>query len=285
MLVVTLTARVDHITMTGESATPHMSARPNQRFLGKAAAAICCSLLTAAGCTAQARSNSAAPVLLELFTSEGCSSCPPADALLKQLGDTKTASGQMLIALSEHVTYWNQLGWADPFSNDTVTDRQSAYGQHFHLDSVYTPQLVINGRDQVVGSDRSGALRAIASQREPARVALTISTAVRTPAGVAVTYSASAPAQLGNAQLFAAVADDMDQSSVLRGENGGRTLNHVAVVRSLTSVGPVHATSSGRLTVAAPDVKPGRRQHLVLFAQEPGPGAVLGISELPIAQP
>ena len=100
-------------------------------------------------------------VLVELFTSEGCSSCPPADALLRQVNGTQTAAGQLIVGISEHVTYWNSLGWSDPFSSSLYTERQNAYGERFHLDGVYTPQMVINGTEQIVGSDRAAFARAI----------------------------------------------------------------------------------------------------------------------------
>src|SRR5271169_3387392 len=101
-------------------------------------------------------------VLVELFTSEGCSSCPPADALLQQVNGKYSDAGQLIVGVSEHVTYWNSLGWSDPFSSPTYTERQNAYGQRFRLDSVYTPQMVTNGQEQIVGGNSAGLLRAFA---------------------------------------------------------------------------------------------------------------------------
>src|ERR1700722_11498503 len=92
-------------------------------------------------------------VLVELFTCEGCSSCPPADALLQKVNGKYSDADQLIVGVSEHVTYWNGLGWSDPFSSSAYTERQNAYGQRFHLDSVYTPQIVVNGQEQIVGSD------------------------------------------------------------------------------------------------------------------------------------
>ena len=99
-------------------------------------------------------------VLVELFTSEGCSSCPTADALLRQINGTQTNGGRLIVGISEHVTYWNSLGWSDPFSSSIYTDRQNGYGQRFRLDSVYTPQMVVNGTEQFVGSDQTALTRA-----------------------------------------------------------------------------------------------------------------------------
>jgi hypothetical protein len=114
-------------------------------------------------------------VLVELFTSEGCSSCPPADALLRQIEGTKTSAGQLIVGISEHVTYWNSLGWSDPFSSPVYTDRQNAYSERFHLGSVYTPQMVVDRAQQLVGSDRSALVHAIQKvQDKPAQVSLHI---------------------------------------------------------------------------------------------------------------
>lgn len=237
--------------------------------------------------TGSAEANRPAPVLLELFTSEGCSSCPPADALLKELDRRQTPAGQLLIGLSEHVTYWNNLGWTDPFSSDLYTARQNSYSERFNLDSVYTPQLVINGAEQVVGSDRQGLARALRVEQQRGQAALHIDEVRRVPEGLAVTYTLSALPNGSHARMFAALADDIDRSSVQRGENGGRTLTHAAVVRSLMQVGPAEEANHREIMVRLPTAArtAGMRQHLVMFAQEANFGQVVGVAEQPLAQP
>ena len=117
------------------------------------------------------------PVVVELFTSEGCSSCPPADALLSRLAKEQPVPGAVIVPLGLHVTYWDQLGWKDPASLEAATSRQQDYGRIFGEDRVYTPQAVIDGRDEIVGSNEAGVRRAIAAAaaRPHARVALAAS--------------------------------------------------------------------------------------------------------------
>lgn len=172
------------------------------------------------------------PVVLELFTSEGCSSCPPADALLSRLSKEQPVAGAQIIPLGMHVTYWDRLGWKDPASLLLATERQQAYGGVFGDDRVYTPQAVIDGSDELVGSDEGGVKRAIAKAvRQPrARVELRAvldSNALRAEATVAE-LPADAKESI-EAWMF--VTEDGLASVVKRGENGGRTLHHDAVVR------------------------------------------------------
>src|ERR1700679_2585440 len=118
--------------------------------------------LEAAELTAPSSPSPSSVVIVELFTSEGCSSCPPADKLLRQVHLKETGAGQMIVGISEHVTYWNNLGWKDPYSAQVFTDRQSVYASRLSLEGPYTPQMVVNGRDQFVGSDRGRLQRALA---------------------------------------------------------------------------------------------------------------------------
>ena len=252
-----------------------------------AALALCvCVALLAARFSGSSQTVSAAaearPVLVELFTSEGCSSCPPADALLRELDGT-TTNGRRVIALSEHVTYWNSLGWADPFSTDSSTQRQNAYGERFRLDSVYTPQAVVNGSRQLVGSNRGALLAAIGSQAALETDMLRIVSLEReTPQKLRVTYSLTGKPPDDGVDVMAAVADDLDQTHVLRGENAGTTLRHVSVVRQLVPLGSAHRTADTQ--TAEIDVPAGGKgsQHVVLFAQAANLGPVLSVDARPL---
>lgn len=219
-------------------------------------------------------------VLVELFTSEGCSSCPPADALLGKLNGRETESGALIVGLSEHVTYWNHLGWSDPFSQALFTERQSAYGARFRLDSVYTPQMVVNGREQVVGSDAQALLGALGKQRETG-VALRIDSVEEdAKKGETVMFSLTGAVPRGGLDIVAVVAEDMQSSSVSRGENAGRRLAHVAVARTMMRVATMKEAGSKTVTVAVPGWVSGQThggRHLVLFAQAGGLGAVVAV--------
>src|ERR1700744_6721037 len=147
-------------------------------------------------------------VLVELFPSEGCSSCPPADALLRQVNGSQTSAGQLIVGIREHVTYWNHLGWSDPYSSSTYTDRQDAYSQRFHLEGVYTPQMVINGAEQIVGSDRAALLRAVLTEEEPpSRMALRILSVEAVENTLTVNFSVSGDVPAQGADLMAVLTD------------------------------------------------------------------------------
>jgi hypothetical protein len=220
------------------------------------------------------------PVLVELFTSEGCSSCPPADALLQKLKGMRTEEGQTIVVLSEHVTYWNHDGWVDPFSDEVFTERQNAYGERFKLESVYTPQVVVGGDRQVLGSDGGAILKAVRAESGEGSVALRIDSVLVEGGKVAVTYSVSGDVAAKGAELFAVVADDVASSQVARGENAGRVLTHVSVARSLTRVGKMQVgTARARIPWKTPkEAGTNGGQHLVLFAQVGGQGKVLGVA-------
>jgi hypothetical protein len=170
------------------------------------------------------------PVVVELFTSEGCSSCPPADALLAEL-----ATRPDVLALSFHVDYWDRLGWRDPFSSPAATARQQDYSRIFGTGSVYTPQIVVDGHWQAVGSDRDAVERAIAAaDGAPAAVPLTLSA---DHDRARVTLGTGGNEVRGSVLLVA--FDRRHADAVARGENSGRTLTHVDVVRGFAKAGPL----------------------------------------------
>jgi hypothetical protein len=248
--------------------------------IAKACAGSFALALSGAILLAPARGVSAAapqPVLVELFTSEGCSSCPPADRLLMDLDRRQPVPGAQIVVLSEHVDYWNSLGWRDPFSSSGWSERQSGYARRFGLDSVYTPQMVVNGTSQAVGSDSRSVLDAIKTSAGAPRVAITISGLQRAEDHVEVSYSADAAP---NATLYAVLADASDRSSVARGENAGRTLDHVAVARSLTTLASLQSPALGKtIEIAIPPDDADRRLRLVLFAQNLKNGSIVGVAE------
>ncbi len=199
-----------------------------------------------------------APVLVELFTSEGCSSCPPADRILEQL-DTR------VVVLSEHVDYWNHLGWKDRFSSHAFTQRQEDYARLLHVDGPYTPQMVFDGSAECNGSDGARAVQmlTVAARRPKAVVRI-----ARTASGLQVdVMGAPRPAD-----VYLAIADNSAESQVGAGENHGRLLRHVAILRTLRKLGPVKKGGAFSQVVEAP----GPSRRAVVFVQESDLGAIDG---------
>ncbi len=218
-------------------------------------------------------------LLVELFTSEGCSSCPPADDLLRRINGKRTDDGKLIIGVSEHVTYWDHGGWKDPFDSDAITDRQTQYSEKFHLDSPYTPQMIVNGKTQLIGSDGKALLQAIQdAQPQPVTVKIVSSTIEGKAIAMVVSVAGELPKH--GADLFAVVAQDETTTNVTAGENKGRTLENSAVARTFEKVGKVK--NAGETTVRIPlpgDLKTTTesRRHLIVWAQEPDLGPVLGV--------
>ena len=201
-------------------------------------------LLSTSGQTTSAQSTTdPVPVIVELFTSEGCSSCPPADALLETWLQEQPIEGVFVIPLSEHVTYWDHQGWKDPFGAQQYTARQQQYGIRFNLDSIYTPQLVIDGTREFVGSDKRAIERALADAAKTPKPALKVTATVDNGS---LNMTASGPGLTAekDAELVFAVTEDHLVIDVPRGENARRTLRHSGVVRWLSSVGDSGTTTS-----------------------------------------
>jgi hypothetical protein len=233
---------------------------------------------------AQATQTNRTPILVELFTSEGCSSCPPADALLAKLDRTQPIDGAEIIVLGEHVDYWDGQGWHDRFSSHQYTERQNEYCGRLRVDSSYTPQMIVDGTDQFVGNDAAHAVRAIQHAAQTPKIKLILSQPVVDGKKVSASVSSPAPTTTKKADLYAALVDPKDTTEVRGGENGGRHLQHAGVVRSLQRVGKLKDLGAGPISFsldAPADAKPGE-MRVVIFAQENGQGAVLGAASVGI---
>jgi len=205
----------------------------------------------------------ARPVVVELFTSQGCSSCPPADRLLSELSDTRPD----VLPLAFHVTYWNQLGWKDPFSFDNADARQARYVAQFR-DFAYTPEMVIDGKVEVVGSNRAAAGSAIDQATRVAATAATV-TATRDGDRVSVTVGSGS----GRAKVLLVGYDARHVTPVARGENGGRTLTESNVVRDFVGIGE---WSGAALTLNAKAIA---GEHLAVLL-EANDGAIVGAARV-----
>jgi hypothetical protein len=187
-----------------------------------------------------------APVVLELFTSEGCSSCPPADALISELG----SSTKSVIPLAYHVDYWNHLGWADPFSSHQWSERQSDYARAMNLDGEYTPQMVIGGGWQCGGSDAGSIERAVAAARsEPALGRTSIQTSLAGAGSrklqVKVNAQLLSAAGPGRLMVMLAIYENGLVSKIGAGENGGREITYDYTVRKLLPAFELDAAHPG----------------------------------------
>jgi hypothetical protein len=229
------------------------------------------------------------PVLVELFTSEGCSSCPPADLLLQKLLAQQPVAGAEVIAFEAHVDYWNSLGWADPYSSPRWTERQQDYAATFGNDS-YTPELVVDGRSNFVGSNAREAHEEIgkAARQPKAEIIITPQKTGRNSAfSVAVSVAKFEGINSGDqAEVWLAITEDGLRSSVSRGENAGRTLTHAATLRSLQKIGAADANAaiaySGISQVKLdPRWKP-ENLRVVVFVQENKSRQILGAAALPL---
>ena len=204
------------------------------------------------------------PVLIELFTSEGCSSCPPADELLRKIRTQQPVDGVQLITLSEHVDYWDYIGWKDPNSSAKLTARQNEYANRFRARGSYTPQMVVDGESEFVGSDTRSLARAVELAAKRAKIPIRLSLDGRK-------LSIAAGEAPAGAELILAVAQNNVASSVTRGENKGRQLIHDSVVREWRPLG--NAVTA--LEVALPE-----GDTAVVFLQDRRSRLVLGAASI-----
>jgi hypothetical protein len=237
-------------------------------------ASLLIALAGAADGPSSAASSSRAVVIAELFTSEGCSSCPPADDLLRQLVEQQPVPGVEVVALSEHVNYWDNLGWRDPFSSVLMTERQSQYARPLNVRAIYTPQLIVDGRLEYVGSNGLDVRRALTAAAKLPKADVAVAGDLQGDGHVQIRVRIGLPVSLAShddADVMVAITEDRILSSVNRGENKGKALRHAAVTRLLTSAGRLKrhelVLSTDVLLPASDEWKPANL-HAIAFVQE-----------------
>jgi hypothetical protein len=250
-------------------------------FPALAAVSLVAALTVAVSCTEGEAALAGPPperrlVVVELFSSEGCSSCPPADAVLSRLTRDQPVPGAEVLGLELHVDYWNSLGWADPFSSPAFSARQRAYADAFGQRGVYTPQLVVDGAAELVGSNDVAARATIAAAAREAKTNVQM-----TRNGDRVSIAVTDPNEsAGAADVWLAITEDGLSTAVPRGENAGATLAHGPIVRTIDRVLPLAPGTRGT-AVKEVDVKvqpAWRRERLraVAFVQRRGSLKITG---------
>jgi hypothetical protein len=223
------------------------------------------------------------PVVVELFTSEGCSSCPPADLLLGKIDTLQPVPDAQVIVLGEHVDYWEDGGWHDRFSSHAYTDRQKEYDDHFHAkNGIYTPQMVVDGSTQFLGSDPSEAVKAITAAAKIPKPKMTISNV--TVDGRKVSGSLTAAPFTGKGDLYAVLVDPTDSTDVKGGENKGHHVDHAGVVRTMQHIGTLKDLEKGprAFSISAPSGATPATMRLVVFAQRGDGGPIVGAVSMPV---
>ena len=229
-----------------------------------------------------------APVIVELFTSEGCSSCPPADNLLRSFARNQPVPGALIIPLGEHVDYWDRLGWRDPFSSPRFTKRQRDYAKAFDAPNIYTPQMVIDGQVGLVGSHGVEAQAAIRRARDAPKVPLRIDVATHPNSRVVEVQAEIGPEGPRDAVepvgVWLAITESGLVTDVRAGENRFRRLYHTGVVRHLERIDtlPPDAVRGGRRARARLRLEPAwnrDRLHAVVFLQERESRRIIGAAQ------
>lgn len=216
--------------------------------------------------------NAPTPLLVELFTSEGCSSCPPADAFLRNLDSKQPVPGVQFIVLEEHVDYWDGDGWKDPFSSHEFTVRQTEYAQRLHVAEPYTPEMVVDGAFEFVGNDGNRAAQVFEKAVTAPAIPIRISS-VAVSDGTLHAHIEADPAP-EKAEVWIALAIDHAESQVLKGENGGHHLEHVAVVKKLSEIGKLDKQHGFSKDITLKSIT--QPSRIVAFLQQPGQGKVVG---------
>lgn len=226
-------------------------------------------------------------ILVELFTSEGCSDCPPADELLRQLDVQANNTPHEIVVLGEHVDYWDGQGWHDRFSSHDYTERQVEYARRLHVHDPYTPQIVVDGQVQFVGNDARRLQAALREAASHPKGTLNIDAKETNPAELVVNLQVGPlPDGSKRADLYLALADNSDETRVGGGENSGRSLHHVAVLRSLERVAKVNADGLQKeVRLKLPKSESAGNHRLVAFVQEPDEGPVLAAAVKLLGEP
>jgi hypothetical protein len=242
------------------------------------------------GAAASTAPPAGSPVVVELFTSEGCSSCPPADALLARLAEQPSLENVQVIALEEHVDYWNDQGWIDPFSSREWTARQYSYAGTLGNRNPYTPQMVVDGSAEFVGSHTQKALNSIAEAARRTKIAVTLSQGSPKKPGTedfAVTVG-KLPETTKNAtaDVWLAITESGLHSTVSGGENAGHNLHHAAIVRAMRKIGEAKGSGdtsfSGDASVSLRSEWKRENLKAVVFVQEKKSLRIIGATQISV---
>lgn len=213
--------------------------------------------------------------VVELFTSEGCSSCPPADALVAKV--QKESADKPVYILAFHVDYWNRLGWKDVFSSHAYSERQNQYARWLNLSSVYTPQAIVNGRTELVGSEESNLRNAIKTGLEKsAKTELSLNNVKIEGEQVTIQYHAQGA--INNSSLLIALIEKNATTKVKSGENGGRTLSHVQIVSGLKTIS-IKSGGFGTESINLPRDFNSQKYELIGFVQNTSDGEITGAAK------
>lgn len=241
-------------------------------------------LVLSFGCSAQAVELDAVaeegrkPVLVELFTSEGCASCPPAEALLAKLGKEQPIENAELITLAFHVDYWDELGWKDRFASPLFTQRQNVYNQKFRSGGNYTPQMVVDGEFEFIGSREKAAERAFQKAVKSKKGSVDVGFEEN---GVRIAVHGLVDNE--QATVYVAIAEDGLGSAIRSGENAGKNLTHLSVVRKLFGIAMIPAGKTSHSSLFTPQIDPGWDKSdlkLVVFVQENKSREVLAATQI-----
>ena len=230
---------------------------------------------------AAASNGGRTPILMELFTSEGCSSCPPADTWVAKLDAAQPLSGAQIIVLSEHVDYWDHDGWKDPFSSAAITERQQSYARNLGLSDVYTPQILVDGDAEIKMSNAQSASQTLQAAAGAPMIPVQIEKATLAPGPPQVltgSIAADGSAAKKGGDVIVAVALDKTLTDVLAGENDGKKLENIAVVKEMVKVGKLEKGKSFNQPFKVklwPGADPANLR-VIAFVQESGVGKVLG---------